>query len=167
MFRKGASDERWLSLYQKPIAFCQFNTGRYIYKQSRYGIFWINRTKKNGHEDAAQMADLFERLVWSGCGFCGKESPSLRCTSCKTVAYCNKDCQTQHWKAGYKQECKAPEILTRKLENYENMCGQCFKSQPKVACSRCQDSFYCNKECFQAAWPVHKSQCQKKKTKGD
>ena len=40
------------------------------------------------------------------CSKCGKESDTLKkCTACKCVSYCSKDCQNRHWKE-HKKECK-------------------------------------------------------------
>ncbi|KAL4421507.1 hypothetical protein ABPG75_010798 [Micractinium tetrahymenae] len=39
----------------------------------------------------------------------GCDGPSLtllRCSICRKTAYCSKDCQTKHWKAGHRTECK-------------------------------------------------------------
>jgi hypothetical protein len=41
------------------------------------------------------------------CTQCGELFPKLhRCTRCKAVSYCSKQCQVAHWKAGHKQVCK-------------------------------------------------------------
>jgi TPR repeat protein len=45
------------------------------------------------------------------CSSCNKPQPSghtfRKCTGCRTVQYCNKDCQRAHWSpGGHKQECK-------------------------------------------------------------
>ena len=40
------------------------------------------------------------------CSKCGKESDTLKkCTACKCVWYCDKECQNRHWKE-HKTECK-------------------------------------------------------------
>ena len=46
------------------------------------------------------------------CGHCGSAASSSlpggklsKCARCGTVAYCSKDCQRAHWKAGHKQFC--------------------------------------------------------------
>ena len=42
------------------------------------------------------------------CSFCGEqEMDLLRCGRCKSVFYCSKVCQKQHWKKGHKERCKA------------------------------------------------------------
>lgn len=40
------------------------------------------------------------------CAYCDSTTgPFSRCTSCLQVSYCNKACQTLHWKQTHKQEC--------------------------------------------------------------
>ena len=43
------------------------------------------------------------------CSNCGKvpEMPN-RCSRCKSVAYCDRECQTEHWKAVHKKQCTPP-----------------------------------------------------------
>ena len=46
------------------------------------------------------------------CGFCSsKEQTLLKCSRCKTVFYCNKECQRLHWKA-HKPLCGAPQAIS-------------------------------------------------------
>ena len=42
--------------------------------------------------------------VVQSCASCGKPA-TLKCSRCKTVVYCNKNCQTEHWKLGHKKQC--------------------------------------------------------------
>jgi len=44
------------------------------------------------------------------CAYCLRLAPSgggalSTCSGCEQVAYCGKDCQTLHWKAGHKKQC--------------------------------------------------------------
>jgi MYND finger len=41
------------------------------------------------------------------CAHCLREAAAKKCSRCKTVRYCSKECQTAAWKA-HKKECKAP-----------------------------------------------------------
>jgi hypothetical protein len=41
------------------------------------------------------------------CAQCGELFPKLKqCSRCKAVAYCSRDCQVAHWKAGHKEACQ-------------------------------------------------------------
>lgn len=41
------------------------------------------------------------------CSSCHAKSAKLStCAKCKRAWYCGKDCQTQHWKSGHKEECR-------------------------------------------------------------
>ena len=46
------------------------------------------------------------------CDACGKESITKLqgCGGCKSVYYCDKKCQQQHWNAGHKNECKVMKL---------------------------------------------------------
>eukprot|EP00040_Diaphanoeca_grandis_P015157 m.77136 g.77136 ORF g.77136 m.77136 type:complete len:100 (-) comp24981_c0_seq3:542-841(-) len=41
------------------------------------------------------------------CAACGKADAESRCSGCRTVKYCNRDCQRSHWKK-HKKLCKLP-----------------------------------------------------------
>jgi hypothetical protein len=41
------------------------------------------------------------------CAQCGELFPKLKlCTRCRSVSYCSKQCQLEHWRAGHKLDCK-------------------------------------------------------------
>ena len=50
----------------------------------------------------------------NACSYCSKTVENnegtklLRCSRCLRVAYCNKECQTAHWKGEHKQHCGKP-----------------------------------------------------------
>ena len=41
----------------------------------------------------------------TSCAACSKPCGRLRCGRCKSVPYCDKACQTKHWKSVHKREC--------------------------------------------------------------
>eukprot|EP01083_Nonionella_stella_P040896 110897_1 len=40
------------------------------------------------------------------CATCNTRDAKLRCSACKLPFYCNSSCQTSHWKAMHKRQCK-------------------------------------------------------------
>ncbi len=66
------------------------------------------------------LADEFERYVSleknvKACFYCGKlesdEHKLLKCTRCKHVFYCGRDCQIPHWSRSHKSLCKYAPML--------------------------------------------------------
>ncbi len=51
-------------------------------------------------------------------------------------------------------------VLERHQSN-EQICSFCI-SKAESICSRCQDTFYCKKQCQRAHWKIHKQTCQPK-----
>uniref|UniRef100_A0A7S3K6X9 MYND-type domain-containing protein n=1 Tax=Aureoumbra lagunensis TaxID=44058 RepID=A0A7S3K6X9_9STRA len=49
---------------------------------------------------------------YRACAWCGKRPAKKTCARCKKVAFCDSTCQKNHWKAGHKNECVAPEFDT-------------------------------------------------------
>lgn len=60
-------------------------------------------------------------------------------------------------------ESNADETFTRNRENDDHgerhHCAQCFAAAMKK-CSKCEQSFYCSRECQVQHWPQHKQICQ-------
>ncbi|KZT34739.1 hypothetical protein SISSUDRAFT_247906 [Sistotremastrum suecicum HHB10207 ss-3] len=45
------------------------------------------------------------------CTWCHRHSMGLKkCANCGEAKYCNKECQSRHWKLSHKRECVSPEI---------------------------------------------------------
>ena len=65
------------------------------------------------------------------CNFCNKPkqaAPLLRCSRCKAIWYCNKDCQRQDWRR-HKPECKPGAAVDRAQPSVVQTTGL---TQPKV-----------------------------------
>ena len=76
------------------------------------------------------------------CDACGKESITKLqgCGGCKSVYYCDKKCQQQHWNAGHKNECKVMK-LEKSKEKFETCTekGQLQSDEYKLKDARCHD----------------------------
>ena len=54
----------------------------------------------------AVLEDTSEECASVACAVCTRTLPSMkRCTQCRAVLYCSRDCQITHW-ASHKEECK-------------------------------------------------------------
>ena len=51
------------------------------------------------------------------CHFCARKGTSLKCAGCKTVYYCNTNCQTQDW-------AKHQEVCLSARQGYELLYGK-------------------------------------------
>ena len=89
---------------------------------------WLTKAANEGNEVAIENLKILDELEGKStttapptttaaappsicCSSCNKPQPSghtfRKCMGCRTVQYCNKDCQRAHWRTGgHKQECK-------------------------------------------------------------
>lgn len=49
--------------------------------------------------------------VISVCSSCGEEKPDKKCSKCKEVQYCDRECQRLHWFM-HKKACSRPQTTT-------------------------------------------------------
>lgn len=119
------------------------------------------------------------KVCWS----CSKPSSKLlRCGRCKEATYCDKKCQTDHWKNGHKCECETlkearerrEEELEKARESYDGgtaACQMCAKledkNEPFLTCKRCRRVVYCSGKCQTAHWKAHKVYCKELKKDRD
>lgn len=56
-------------------------------------------------EEADIQKEVAEQTL-EKCGSCGLPKPDMKkCSRCKKVVYCSKECQLKDWKAGHKHVC--------------------------------------------------------------
>ena len=60
----------------------------------------------------------------SGCSACGSPEAPVRCSRCKSVAYCHKSCQKSHWSV-HKRVCAAPTAADADQATWDRVCDQC------------------------------------------
>lgn len=104
------------------------------------------------------------------CENCNKyfedRSRLLKCKTCRSVTYCSKQCQKNHWEI-HKKDCKE-NVDWNKLryktgsDESKHTCVNCFKhSKEKFqCCSGCKLYYYCSVECQKEHWPTHKKDCK-------
>ena len=77
-----------------------------------------------GGMNSPAASEINLKLPLKICSNCFKEGTALRdCSRCKSVQYCSKDCQRQHWKI-HKPECKCAATNTRTLV-VKGRAGRC------------------------------------------
>lgn len=81
----------------------------------------------------------------SSCGFCGAEKKNLsKCSRCKSVFYCTKECQKSHWKT-HKPNCKLPPEIPEandKLPKFPQPVKRDLDSIAKFVCSSLKTKYF-------------------------
>ena len=108
------------------------------------------------------------------CASCGKPNARELCGGCRSVCYCNKTCQKNHWGV-HKAPCRAggsappaPPIPAPAGPFVLDLhCGHCgeemldTEGSTGIRCGSCARVAYCGGECQEAHWPAHKAACLK------
>ena len=83
-----------------------------------------------------------ERLIAIFCASCGvKKSTLLKCSRCKSVFYCSKECQKSHWKA-HKQDCNQSKVLPPP-KSFLQPSKKDLRSVAKFVCRHLKEHFFC------------------------
>ena len=115
-----------------------------------------------------QQSEVLNKF--SACSYCFKKSGSLKkCTLCHAAQYCDKECQTKHWKI-HKLQCKSEPVdlstspsksANTELEHESQKCSFCSKQAKELKkCTRCNNTQYCDRNCQQKHWASHKNTCK-------
>lgn len=79
------------------------------------------------------------------CGFCGAEKENLsKCSRCKCVYYCSKECQKSHWKA-HKPKCKTTSEIpaaNEKLHKFPQPARKDLDSIARFVCSSLKTKYF-------------------------
>ena len=78
------------------------------------------------------------------CVVCDKKNCTLRCSKCKSVYFCNKECQKKAWSV-HKKHCG---------RNLFTICSACGKSNPQLKCNNCPVKF-CDEKCKRDIYGNH------------
>lgn len=70
-------------------------------------VAFLNISEHRKEElDEADKLSLAAAMLLRNCAQCGHDSHVHKsCALCKQVWYCDKDCQTLHWRAGHREAC--------------------------------------------------------------
>jgi hypothetical protein len=113
-------------------ASAQFNLGVMCYngdgidQSNELAREWWIKAAVQDKENALQMLQRLDKQEGRTtptilcCSTCGKPKTPLRplhpCKLCRTVQYCGRECQVQHWKkGGHRKECKKLREAARKI----------------------------------------------------
>ena len=80
------------------------------YSATPRALFWFRKAAANGIAGAARIIARFESQGQCHCANCNKQSECfpeklMHCAKCKSVWYCGRKCQLEHWKDGHKMDC--------------------------------------------------------------
>ena len=86
-----------------------------------------------------------------------RESPSVRCTNCKTVYYCSSECQKKHWKY-HKADCQMP--LQKLYFGTETSVGDLEEYTKDSAKSKLSECGICHIDVKAIQHPLLLKECQ-------
>ena len=115
---------------------------RYQYLTDNYIAYKID-ANKDFSEDLRFMNFVPIYDMW--CLYCDNKCATKRCTKCKSVFFCDKNCQTNAWSI-HKQHC-GRDLFT--------LCSLCGKQNPKLKCDKCPVKF-CDEKCKSQIYAPHK-----------
>ena len=74
-------------------------------------LFWARKATQGGRSKSQgnSLVEKMENIVKHNCATCHKsadvDDEFKRCSRCKSIWYCSKECQVKHWSDGHKSEC--------------------------------------------------------------
>jgi len=126
--------ERIKLLHQFHSRMCYLSNNRFAYQFDRYG---------KGHDDEIKVYN-FVPTYDKWCLYCDKKECNLRCSNCKTIYFCNKECQSSAWKI-HKKHCNRNQFI---------LCIQCGNPDIKIKCDKCP-VMYCSDKCKSEMHQLH------------
>lgn len=83
-------------------------------REDDYIKFRDSRWKPEGQPDMGPLASILGDMTYAHydrCAQCTKEA-TKKCSKCKIVRYCTRECQSKHWNEGHKKRCQKAEELS-------------------------------------------------------
>jgi len=102
------------------------------------------------------------------CCVCQKKQENIqekmkKCSLCKLVYYCSRECQKKDW-LKHKEYCKKYREAQKEIEK-KSTCSGCKKNFPFLKlqkCAGCKNARYCSEKCQIKDWRKHTKICRKK-----
>ncbi len=88
----------------------------------------------------------------SFCAICAKPT-STKCSRCKSVYYCGRECQTTGWRS-HKTICNIPTLSNNSDAAEQKLCNNCARPAD-FSCNDCSNGIYCSETCQVRHWEVH------------
>jgi hypothetical protein len=126
--------------------FCYASDNNFAYKAD---LFYaqpneVNMNRMYGDSKEINFVPTYDK--W--CLYCDNKSATKRCKGCKTVYFCNADCQKKAWPI-HKKHCK------RNLFTICASCGEQLNQDEKLTCDGCPVS-WCSEYCKNKIYEPHK-----------
>ena len=118
---------------------------RYAYYKDIYEETKDSRYKKLMEEERKVINFVPTYDNW--CLTCNKRNVNLRCSKCKVIFFCDKDCQKEAWKI-HKKHCG------RDLFCACAYCGKLLNKNNSLKCSQCPVRF-CSNHCYRTLTNSH------------
>ena len=88
----------------------QFNISVILFdlkKDIPTAMYWLRKSAESGYIDAVKLLAQCEVDLAARCGACFQRlnGDGKRCTKCKSVYYCSRECQIEDWNIKHKKEC--------------------------------------------------------------
>lgn len=136
--------------------------------QFAHSIAWFHR------REMIQLAQSSKQMACQSCGraainivqapMCAWQVEPLVISDAAAIPLCSSpkcdQMAKQKFMGGMDQMEEFLEALVQDKTNPHQRCGHCAKMGDNLLrCSRCKNSWYCNKECQRTAWKQHKKVC--------
>lgn len=78
-----------------------------LFRYHEPSIFATLLVCRSPEQDLKFCVLLSDPSIMGKCGYCGSDQAQVKCAKCKSVFYCDKNCQKKDWKL-HKKDCQEP-----------------------------------------------------------
>lgn len=109
---KTEEGESQFNLSELMLDMAKMQYGRFDltgYSALSKSTYWLRKAFLSGYKRAKENLEKLEyAMKLDGCNLCRKpwsHAAPKRCSKCKIMYYCSKNCQLKHWRMGHKVDC--------------------------------------------------------------